>query len=459
MLYVVAAHLYLVFGVVLIVVIIPHVVRQRRAPSGTIAWLLIIILIPYLGVPLYWALGGRKSRRLAGRKHAVALASSTTPLATNSAVEQLTRSYGIPPAAGGHAFHLCESGEEAYQKLIDQIESARRSLHIGMFILHPDAVGTEVLKRLARRAAKGIQVRLLLDAVGSMHTSRRFLEPLTAAGGRIAYFMPVIHRPLRGRTNLRNHRKIVVADATRAIAGGMNIAEEYMGPTPLATRWRDLAFVVQGPAVVTYDQIFRADWEFASGEKLPQADPAAPPAVAGDAVLQVIPSGPDVLGDPLYHAIIQAIYAAKRRFWVVTPYFVPDESLAQALVLAARRGIDIRVIVPNRSNHPLTDMVRGQYLRDLEAAGGRILRFMPGMVHAKLIIADDDLAMIGSANMDLRSLFLDYEVMLLAYSPAVVATAGAWAERLIAASENGTPPVTPMRDFAEGLARLAAPLL
>lgn len=460
MLYVVAAHLYLVFGVVLFVVIIPHVVRQRRAPSGTIAWLLVIILIPYLGVPLYLALGGRKSRRLARRKHNVALVAARTPTATRTTVEQVTRSYGIPPAAAGHRFHLCQSGEDAYHQLIEQIESAERSLHIGMFILHPDAVGSDVVARLARRAAEGIQVRLLLDAVGSMRTSRRFLEPLTSAGGRIAYFMPVLHRPLRGRTNLRNHRKIVVTDGVRAIGGGMNIAEEYMGPTPLTTRWRDLAFVIEGPAVAVYDQIFRADWEFASGEALIAGNCASGnEAATGDSILQVVPSGPDVLGDPLYHAIIQSIYSTKRRFWIVTPYFVPDESLAQALNLAARRGIDVRVIVPNRSNHPLTDMVRGQYLRDLEAAGGRIHRYMPGMVHAKLVISDDDVAMVGSANIDLRSLFLDYEVMLVAYSPDVVSTAATWSEGLIAASESGTPPVTATRDFFEGMARLAAPLL
>jgi len=458
MLYVVAAHLYLVFGVVLFVIIIPHVVRQRRAPAGTMAWLLVIILIPYLGVPLYLALGGRKTRRLAGQKHSVALTASRAPLATSSPVEQLTRSYGVPPAAGGHSFYLCETGENAYSRLIDQIDSATRSLHVGMFILHPDAVGTDVLNRLARRAADGVQVRLLLDAVGSMSTTRRFLAPLTDAGGRVAFFMPVIHRPLRGRTNLRNHRKIVVADGRRAIAGGMNIAQEYMGPTPVQGRWRDLAFVIEGPAVAIYDHVFRADWEFASGEKLAAIDP--PGAAAGsDLTLQVVPSGPDVMGDPLYHAIIQSIYASRQRYWIVTPYFVPDESLGQALVLAARRGIDVRIIVPNRSNHPLTDMVRGQYLRDLEAAGGRVLRYMPGMVHAKLIIADDSLAMIGSANFDLRSLFLNYEVMLIAYSPEVVRAAASWTEALMAASESGSPPVSSLRDFAEGLARLAAPLL
>jgi cardiolipin synthase len=458
--YFIVAHLFVVAGALLAAISLGHVLLQRRAPASTMAWLLVIVLIPYVGVPLYLMIGGRKLRSAVARKRRMRLAPPPIPsrAKTDHPIEQLLRSLGNPPACGGNRLTLCGTGEVAYASLVELIESAQRTLHITMFILHPDEVGREIVRRLAARARAGVEVRLMLDAVGSMRTSRMDLAPLTDAGGRVAYFMPVLHLPFRGRSNLRNHRKLVVADGRRALAGGMNIAMEYMGPAAMPHRWRDLAFVVEGPAAAAYEGIFRSDWEFAAGDSL-GPESAAEAGGVGDAVVQVVPSGPDVPGDALYHAIVSAIYAAQARFWVVTPYFIPDESLIQALGLAARRGVDVRIVVPDRSNHPLTDLARGAYLRDLNAAGAKVLRFPLGMVHAKAVVADDCLAMIGSANMDPRSLFLDFEVMLVAYTPHEVAATAAWIDGLAAASLTGVAPATTTRQMMEGLARLAGPLL
>ena len=255
----------------------------------------------------------------------------------------------------------------------------------------------------------------------------------------MAFFLPVIHRPFRGRTNLRNHRKIAIADGQRVIAGGTNIASEYIGPTPKPGRWRDLSFLLEGPAVRHYEEVFRMDWAFATGEQL-AIHPESGRPVAGNGestTVQVVPSGPDVPGDPLYDAILSAAFAAKSRLWFVTPYFVPDDALAQALSLSAHRGIDLRILMPARSNHLMADLVRGTYLRDIQEAGGKILLYTKGMVHAKLMIMDDELAMVGSANIDMRSLYLNYETAMFIYSPNDVFAAESWVQGLAADTVQG----------------------
>ena len=291
------------------------------------------------------------------------------------------------------------------------IEEARSTIHITTYILGRGPVGEELVGRLAEKAAGGVKVRLLLDDVGSWRVGRRFLTPLTSAGARVAYFMPVLHIPFRGRANLRNHRKIVVIDGRIALTGGMNLAWPYMAPVPDPDLWIDLSAVVEGPAVADLESLFFSDWAFATGEDLSAAsasedgdedlakhDPiqAERPAQAGNGLVQVVASGPDVPDDPLYETLLSQIFAARERIWIVTPYFVPDEMLARALNLAARRGVDVRLIVPVRSNHLSTDLARESYLRELHEAGGRVLLYQSAMLHAKAVVFDDQLAVIGT---------------------------------------------------------------
>lgn len=174
--------------------------------------------------------------------------------------------------------------------------------------------------------------------------------------------------------------------------------------------------------------------------------------------MQVVPSGPDVPRDPVHDALLTAAFTAEKRLWIVTPYYVPDEALAQALRLAALRGVDLRVVVPAKSNHKLADLARGTHLRDLEECGGRVVKY-PHMVHAKVLVVDDRLAVVGSANMDMRSLFLNYEIVMFTYSEADVKPVSDWVQGLIDVSTEGTVPVGMVRDTIEGAARLVAPLL
>ena len=299
-------------------------------------------------------------------------------------------------------------------------------------------------------------MRLLLDGVGSFHTSRRSLDPLIRAGGEVAFFLPVrlVHFT---RTNMRNHRKMLIADDQRAVAGGANVAVEYMGPTPESKRWRDLSFLLEGPAVRDYATIFAADWRFVTGKRIDAASGPAP--ARGEAVVQIAPSGPDVPGDPVYAAIVSATFAARRRLWIVTPYFIPPEGLAEALALAAHRGVDVRVYVPDPSNHFIADLARGQPLRDAAAAGVSVIRFIGGMVHAKIVVVDDALAMVGSVNIDPRSLFLNFEANAIVYGADQVGAVANWIESLRDTTQNGVPAVSTFRDTLEGAARILDPLL
>jgi cardiolipin synthase A/B len=271
--------------------------------------------------------------------------------------------------------------------------------------------------------------------------------------------MPVLHIPFRGRANLRNHRKIVVIDDRRAIIGGMNLSGDYMGPTPDPKRWRDLSLLIEGPAVADLADLFRSDWRFATGEDLgPAAPVAALAADVDDCPAQVVASGPDVAGDPLYETLLSVLFAARKRILVVTPYFVPDEMLARALELAARRGIDVRLVIPEHSNHPSADLARTGFLRQVHNAGGQILLYRPGMLHAKAVLIDD-LAIIGSANMDMRSLFLNYEVALFLYCDREVEEIAAWGRSIMADARIGLPSQSWIGELAENVIRLLSPLL
>ncbi|WP_031481742.1 phospholipase D-like domain-containing protein [Maridesulfovibrio frigidus] len=453
-------HIAIVGGFLLAAILVMSILRKQRTSSAAFAWLMAIIFAPYLGVPLYLAFGGRKLKRDAHTKQDIHLVGQETiPRKDADPIDSLLREYDIPGATSGNEVRLCHDGVETYTELVDLIESAEHQILITTFILSRDEVGQDIVNKLAIKAANGVTVRLLLDDIGSFFTSKKFLAPILDNGGKVAYFMPLFRAPFHGRANLRNHRKIAIADQKTVLAGGTNIAKEYIGPTAFEDRWVDLSFVLKGPAVRHYLEVFQSDWQFASGETINIIPPcAAGSAISGEGVMQVVPSGPDVPMDPVHDALLTAAYTAEKKLWIVTPYYVPDEALAQALRLAAQRGVDVRVLVPGNSNHKIADLARGTHLRELAECGGKIMKY-PHMMHAKVVVVDDRLAVVGSANMDMRSLFLNYEIVMFAYSKADIMPVHDWVEGLMNEGTQGVEPVGLARDTVEGLARLMAPLL
>ena len=283
---------------------------------------------------------------------------------------------------------------------------------------------------------------------------RRTLKPLLEAGGEIVSFMPILHMPFSGRTNLRNHRKIAIFDDEKVWAGGANIGREYISPiSDDVESWKDLSFVIEGPSVSLFSEIFQSDWAFASEIKIVPSSLAIKQSSSKGISIQIVPSGPDIEGDPLYHTILSATYKAEKNLYIVTPYFVPEHTLVEAISIAAHRGVEVYVIVPEHSNSVLADLARGSYLRQLVKSGVKVLCY-PTMIHAKAVLVDGELAIIGSANIDMRSLLYNFEVATLIYNKTTVNKLDQWYRQLITSCKPPPLKINIIQDSLESLARL-----
>ena len=408
-----------------------HALHQRRHPSTAVAWVLTILLLPEVGVPAYLLFGTRKLPKAGPRAAAPrpGVDESVAPLWA----QNLTASMGLPPAAGYEALRLHEDGAAALSALLEVIDGARHQLDVCTFILGHDEVGDTIIERLAQRARAGGVVRLLVDGVGELMAGRRDLSRLEAAGAQVARFVPLFRspfkRPLRGRANLRNHRKLVVADGLRVWSGGRNLAEEYFAGSAQGPAWVDLSFDLRGPIATEAAAVFESDWRFALAPGAADMVGTAPRERAEQSArapaAQMLPSGPDYADDTVHALMLTACYRARARIQAVTPYLVPDESLLSALMVAARRGVQVEILIPARSNHRLADIARNRPMRELAAAGARI-RLMPTMIHAKAMVVDEHMAMVGSVNLDGRSLFLNYELMTAFYAPGDIRRFSRW---------------------------------
>lgn len=466
----VLAELLTIAGFLLAVFLVARLMSEKRAPANTFAWLLIIVLVPWVGVPLYLLLGGRKLRRLAERKSQLRPTLPSGSLqsfpATVSSIVHTTVSAGAAPPVTGNSIRFITNGEDAYSMLAHHIRSARSTIHINSFILGRDDTGKRLVALLAARAAEGIRVRLLLDSVGSMFSRGMFVNPIRNAGGKVGKFMPVLPFTSRGSANLRNHRKIAVFDHCTAIVGGHNLAREYMGPAHFGRRWQDFGAIIGGPAAALLNEVFIADWCFATRDSADDLHAEIPPDCVtepqGSSELQVVASGPDVPGDPLYEGIIAMIQEANHSIWIVTPYFIPDDVLLRSLIVKARSGKEVTLITPRASNHPVADFARRHYIRELQRAGGNVLLFGHGMLHSKAMIIDETVGLFGSANFDLRSLFVNFEIGVMVHSPVDVMAMKTWAMNLAARCH---PPKLERKrhhvlgNVVEDLSRLLAPLL
>jgi cardiolipin synthase len=423
-----------------IYVLTSHAMQKRRDPAAAISWVMAIALVPYIGLPLYLLFGSRK------RLHARSLSVRPEPgPALHPAAAwplQLAAAMGQPPAESYRRLRVHTDGREALQALFDLIDSAQHELVLCTFIIGRDAVGSALLARLAERARSGIKIRLMVDGFGRLLGGRISLRELKAAGADVVLFGPVPRLPGRSRANLRNHRKIVVADGSRLWCGGRNFAAEYFEGRDGHAPWRDLTFDLEGPFALQALDLFNSDWAYATGaarppRRLVTERPSAPYA-------QLIASGPDQPDDTVHNLLVTACFKARARIVAVTPYFVPGEALLMALTLAAKRDVVVDLILPAQSNHHLADFVRHRALRTLLAT--------PYMLHAKAVVIDRDLALAGSANLDARSMFLNYEFMVTFHAQDDIARFAEVLEQHRAAARPylaGKPSL--WRDFTEGL--------
>ena len=451
-------HVAFVLAGLLIYVMGTHASGQRRHPSAALAWVLTITLLPYVGLPLYLLLGTRKFARPTRR----ALPEFRPRKADlQSCAIATLEGMGLAPPMANHDIRFHGDGQAAWDELAALIGGAQHTLDISTYLLANDAVGKRVMRLLEERALAGVRVRLLLDAFGSWVTSRTKLRRLRAAGIQVHWYMPLLHNPLHGRVNLRNHRKLVIADNQRLWTGGRNLATEYFTGKRHQPPWVDLSFSIEGPLAGQAQDLFNSQWPQDQAAGAASHHRAVEPLTREDSIIsgsgqhraQMVPSGPDQSEDTFYDLLLTALYRAEQRVRAVTPYFVPDDALLTALCLAARRGVQVELVVPRHSNHRLADIARARALRDLAAAGGRVL-FANGMVHAKAVLIDDALALCGSLNLDSRSLFLNFELMMAFYSSEDIGALSQWMDANFSNLAE-LQPVQPslLRDTGEGLVR------
>ncbi len=461
-------------NVLALLVVIPYILLTKKEPATAVAWVLFVLLVPLFGSLIFWGFGynyllnrvkhQRRQRPLIRERQVDSpIPPDDAATAGDGEVARLARRFHAFPARGGNAVTLYHDTADAFAALLAAAEAARHHLHVEFFIFRSDETGLRLLDVLTRKAKEGVRVRLLYDAMGSVHLRERALAPLRAAGGQVFAFLPL--NPLRSRVqiNLRNHRKILVADGRVAFTGGMNIGDEYLGKGARFGFWRDTFLKLEGPSVADLQRVFCEDWDFAVRETLDAGDCYPPLPKAGDEVVQVAASGPDQEVNTLREVYFMAFLAARERLWVASPYTVPDAGLNDALRLARRRGVDVRILTIERPDHIVSFYAGKSYWSDLLSLGVKVYLYKKGMMHSKLVLVDGKWGTVGSANLDNRSLRLNFEAGCLLHSPTLLADLEAAFLRDLEDSRQLDPVEyerrSPLARAAENACRLVSPVL
>jgi cardiolipin synthase len=449
-------------------------IMASRTPQGAIAWALSLVMFPYISVPLYWAFGRRKFRgyaesRRAGHEeidrliqHAGERVSADGLIAADSRAERrVFEQLARMPFTDTNRVELLIDGEATFEAIFEGIEAAHDYILIQFYIVRDDHLGRELQSRLIRKAQEGVRVYFLYDEVGSYGLPRAYIRELTAAGVEIRPFLTTKGPRNRFQINFRNHRKIVVVDGRLAFVGGLNVGVEYLGRSPKIGPWRDTHVQLQGPAVQAVQLSFIEDWYWAA-HQIPATNWVPQPAPGGKQKVLVLSTGPADELETCGLFYVQAINQAQRRLWIASPYFVPDRQVVCALQLAALRGVDVRIVLPEHPDHLLVYLSGFSFLEETEQAGLQIFRYQPGFLHHKVILVDDDLAAVGTANLDNRSFRLNFEITVLVDDADFAGQVAAMFERDFGQCKLARPEDLLRRSFwfkvAVRIARLMAPL-
>lgn len=488
------------------------IILEKRSPQATIGWLLALIWLPVVGWVIYYLFGPQKLKRhstvraqsryivahqriylkeqiakaLARYPHlgfdeqrfqdidyetyatlADKLDQLKSPYHMSADAREISRviyeGTGLPVTVASDV-ELLQNGAQAFDSICDAIRGAKHTIHVEYYIYEPDKVGNILRDLLVLKAREGVKVRVLLDWLGSRRINTGYMAELVSAGGEFAFFHEGFLRQIRPLLNMRTHRKIVVCDGAVGFTGGVNITEEedfryHKNP------YHDLHLRIEGPAVYWLDEVFLEDWYYTTN-KIPQDIPA--PARLEDVPLekvrqvQVIASGPDTEQAPIWCAKLMAIHAAKRRVWLATPYFVPDEPALFALKTAALRGVDVRLLLPLVSDSLITTLAARSWYKELLQVGVRIWEYAPNLMHAKAMLVDDVYGFVGTDNFDNRSFRLNFEVTVLSYDYSSAIALAVRLEKDMADAKEIVMADIEMpwwHRLPEDIARLGAPLL
>lgn len=458
---------------------------ERRNVSTTWSWIMVLFFIPVLGFILYLVLGQKIKRRKLSKLLGVnssmikdMVIEQRRQLKSNELdfagpeVDEYADLISMNLTTGYYLFtthnrvETYTDGNHKFDALIEDIKRAQHHIHLEYYIVRDDALGRHLIELLTKKAAEGVEVRFLYDHIGSPHLTHRFFKEYRAAGGKDAAFFPSRIPYVNIKINYRNHRKLVIIDGEVGYIGGFNIGNEYLGLDKHFGKWRDTHLRISGEAVLQMQAQFFMDWNMASDDKRRYSQVYFPTFVedcSSHIGLQVVASGPDTEYQEIKNSYIKMIYSAKKSVYLQTPYFVPDSSLLNALRTAALSGKDVRLMIPSKPDHFFVYWATQSYLEGVLACGIKVYLYETGFLHAKTLMIDGKVASVGTANMDIRSFKLNFEMNAFIYNQKVtgeleqIFIEDMKDSRLLTLEEYNQRPW--FNRFKESISRLLSPIL
>ncbi len=401
-----------------------HAVMVVNSYRAAIAWGISLITFPWFAIPLYWILGKNEFQaysqalqnaylehhKLVSQVYSTILEFKAVLPAKFATLERLAEVFTPLPFTFGNEIELLINGKQTYQAMLSAIAQAQEYILLQSYIISNDGVGNKFKQALIAKAKQGVQVNLLYDKIGSRKLSRNYLKSLRQHGIEIRGFGSSRRRGNRFQINFRNHRKILIIDGRLAFMGGLNIGDEYLGKNSHFGSWRDTHLKIQGAAVKCLQTVFLGDWYWVT-RKIPQVSWQVQQSKQDSQIALILPTGPADTLDNCNLFFLSLLEGSRERIWITSPYFVPNSSIVNALKLAALRGVDVRIILPNRPDHLVVYLCSFSYYTELQKLGIKLYRYRSGFMHQKVILIDRELAGVGTVNLDNRSFFLNFEVM------------------------------------------------
>ena len=457
---------------------------ERRDATSTWAWLLVLFFIPIFGFLIYLMFGRRlrekhlfrwEGRNKIGIDQLIDYQMSAIENSTFEFRKEELEKYkdmiylhlrnNDAVLTQDNAMTVFNDGSDKFEALIQDLEQATNHIHIQYYIFRLDNLGKRILNVLERKAKEGVEVRLLFDDMGSRGLYKRHFHNLIRLGGKVEAFFPSILPLINTRLNYRNHRKIVVIDGATAYIGGFNVGDEYLGQVKKFGYWRDTHLRIEGSAVHPIQTRFLLDWNQASAEKDIEYNEQYFPAIPrkGDISMQIVSSGPDSEWEQIKDGYLKMIFRAKKYIYIQTPYFIPDVSFLDALRIACLSGVDVRIMIPNKPDHVFVYWATYSNVGHLLKAGAKIYIYDNGFLHSKQIVIDDEVATVGTANIDVRSFKLNFEVNAFIYDPIAAHQLAELFEQDLLVSRELTLETYQQRSFTirlkESIAHLISPIL
>ncbi len=429
----------IIYVIILIIVSI-RIIYDTRSHVKALAWVLCVIFLPVLGMILYFSFGiNYRKRKMYSKKlfedddlarklqedifnyskHSLAKADESVQ--HNRELAHMLVRDSLSPLTADNSVELLINGEKKFPSVFEAIRAARKHIHIEYYIYEDGEIGRQLEQLLIEKARQGVTVRFIYDDYGSRSIRKTLVKRLRAGGVQAFPFHKVLFIALANRLNYRNHRKIIVIDGQIAFVGGINVSDRYINCETLQNKiyWRDTHIRIEGPGVYYLQYIFMCDWNFCANEKMQPNEEFFPKrkdfVTRGDRYVQIAASGPDSDTPTILFSLLQAINLATKEILITTPYFIPGESLLNALIISSLGGVKVKLLVPYKSDTLFVDIAARSYFDDLLRAGVEIYRYRHGFIHAKTLVADGKVAIVGTANLDSRSFDLNFEVNAIVY--------------------------------------------